>query len=134
MPKGQLATTVFELVDDSGLVRKAHVKDISYEPTTYRIQHLDFVELHDDVPVSINVPIQPVGMVDCVGMKLGGVCRQVIRSLRVVCLPKDVPSAFEVDIRHLNLKQSMRLKDIKLPESVRAMGNMNEVMIVIAKR
>lgn len=134
MPKGQLATTRFTLVDESGAQRQVLVKDIRYHVTTYDIQHLDFVELHDDAIVSVNVPIRPVGLMECVGMKLGGACRQVIRALKVKCLPKDIPSCFDADIRHLKLKQSFRLNEIAIPSAVRPVGDLNEVAIVITKR
>ncbi|MDR3624337.1 MAG: 50S ribosomal protein L25 [Chlamydiales bacterium] len=132
--KGCLSTTVFLLKGDGAHQHRAILKDIQYEPTTYDVWHLDFEELFDTVPVTINVPIQCVGVVDCVGIKLGGVLRQVIRTLKVSCLPKDIPSEFQLDIKELLLFQTKRLADIALPSGMRPVANMNEVAVVIAKR
>lgn len=132
--RGHLPTTVFHLVDSKGKERKAIIKDIQYHVTTYNIVHLDFEELHDDAKVTLKVPIEFTGAAECVGVKLGGVLRQVIRHLRVTCLPKDIPSCFELDVQALSMKGTKRLRDILIPESVRPVANMDEVVVVVAKR
>lgn len=132
--RGHLPTTVFTLVDEEGKERKAIVKDIQYHVTTYNILHLDFEELHDDVLVNVKVPIEFLHAADCVGVKLGGVLRQVIRHLRVRCLPKDMPHSFGIDVKSLNMKDTKRLRDIDIPAGVRPMANMDEVVVVVAKR
>ncbi len=134
LKKGHLPTTVITLVDESGKERKVLVKDIQYHVTTYRVIHMDFEELLDDVKIKVNVPIECVGEVDCVGIKLGGVLRRVIRNLRVQCLPKDLPSVFEMDVVTLGLKQSRKLGDLSIPETVRPLMDLNEVAVIIAKR
>src|SRR3569832_2004744 len=71
MKPGHLGTTVFHLKLD-GKERRAIIKDIQYQLTTYQVSHIDFEELFEDVPVSGKVPIQCTGVADCVGVKLGG--------------------------------------------------------------
>jgi large subunit ribosomal protein L25 len=131
--KGQLPTTVIHL-EGEGLSCKAVVKDIQYEPTTYRVLHLDFLELQQEVPVNINVPIRFSGVADCPGIKLGGLLRQVIRHLKVNCLPSRMPKEFVLDVKDLGLKQTKRIKDIAMPEGVAPLAPVNEVVVVIAKR
>jgi large subunit ribosomal protein L25 len=131
---GRLATTVFTLNDTNGAERRAIVKEIQYDPTSYRILHLDFEELFDDQKVTVKVPIECVGMADCQGIKLGGTLRQVQRFLRVCCLPKDMPSVFLVDVRSMGQMESKRLSDLVIPETVRPIANMKEVAVVIAKK
>lgn len=131
---GRLSTTIFTLHDESGKERRAILKDIQYEVTTYDVRHLDFEELFDDVQVNVKVPIEFIGTADCVGIKLGGVLRQVLRNVRVRCLPKDIPTVFRMDIKNLALYETKRLSDIAIPETVRALSDLNEVAVVIAKR
>jgi large subunit ribosomal protein L25 len=132
LPQGQLATTVFDLHLGSK-ARKAIVKDIQYNVASYDVEHIDFVLLANDKRVTVNVPIQVTGIAECPGIKLGGTLRQVIRTLKVSCLPKDIPSEFQIDIRDLNITQSKRLSDIAIPSKVRALAQMSEVAVVIAK-
>ncbi|HAB98681.1 MAG TPA: 50S ribosomal protein L25 [Parachlamydiales bacterium] len=131
---GLLSTTVFTLQEGDKTL-KALVKDIHYHPTTYAVQHIDFLMLEDNTPVSVNVPIVVLGASECPGIKLGGFSRQVIRHLEVRCLPKHIPQQFSLSIHDLQLSQAKRLSDIEVPASVRPLAkNMKEVAIVIAKR
>lgn len=132
--RGHLSTTKITLVDEAGVERKAILKDIQYDVTTYKVIHLDFEELIDNMKINVNIPIECVGEVDCVGIKLGGVLRQVIRNLRVECLPKDMPQNFELDIRSLEIRQSKKLSDLTIPQGVRPLADLKEVAVVIAKR
>lgn len=131
---GHLPTTTFTLVDEKGLERRVVIKDIQYAITTYDVTHLDFEELVSDHKINVKVPVECTGQVDCVGIKLGGVLRQVIRHVRVRCLPQDLPSYFELDIRELGLKQTKRVKDLAIPNTVRPLVDSNEVIAVIVKR
>lgn len=131
---GRLSTQVFALVDEKGKERRALLKEIQYHVTKYNVIHLDFEELADNVPVNVKVPIECTGIVDCVGIKLGGVLRQVIRYLKVRCLPKDIPGAFTLDIRSLGQRDTRRLKDLNIPETIRPLVDLNEVAVAIVKR
>lgn len=132
LKSGLLSTTLFEL-HDGKKVQKAIVKDIHYHRVSYAVTHIDFVAVQDNQPVTVNVPIQVEGAADCAGIKLGGFLRQVLRTLKVSCLPKDIPSEFVFDVRELNVGESKRLSDLPIPSSVRPLGRMNEVAVVIAK-
>ena len=133
MKKGFLPTTVFELQTEKG-IRKAIIKEIHYHVASYAVQHIDFLLLSDDVPVTVNVPIQVLGVAESVGVKLGGFMRQAIRTLKVKCLPKDIPQEFIIDVREMDIAQSKRLSDIELPANVKPLAKMNEVAVVIAKK
>lgn len=130
---GRLATTKLTLITD-GKERQAIIKDIQYDVTTYDVIHLDFEELESKSKVRVNIPIECIGMADCAGIKLGGVLRQVIRSLRVECLPNKMPEFFNLNVANLSMRESMRLRDIALPEGVRAIADLDEVVAVIVKR
>ncbi len=133
MKPGHLGTTVFHLKLD-GKERRAIIKDIQYQLTTYQVSHIDFEELFEDVPVSVKVPIQCTGVADCVGVKLGGFLRQIIRHVRVECLPKHIPAHFFVDVQDLGIKQSKKLSDITIPQGVKPLAKMDEVVVVVSKR
>ncbi|MCH9609146.1 MAG: 50S ribosomal protein L25 [Chlamydiales bacterium] len=133
IPKGTLSSKVLTLVLD-GKETKVIVKDIHYHVTTYAILHLDFVELHDDVEVTLNIPVVCVGAADCQGVKLGGVLRQVIRQLKVKALPKNIPAQFDIDVQDLMLGGTKRLRDIKIPSGVTPVPDLKEVAVVIGRR
>jgi large subunit ribosomal protein L25 len=131
--QGQLATNVFDLNIDGKEV-KAVVKDIQYHPTTYRVIHLDFQELAKGSTVKVNVPVNCIGIADCIGIKLGGFLRQVLRFVKVECSGDAIPKEFVVDVKDLGIRQTKRLSDLTLPKGVKPLAAMNEVLVVIAKR
>ena len=49
---------------------KAVLKDIQFHPVTDKISHIDFIEVSDDQPVTVNVPVHLSG--ESVGLKSGG--------------------------------------------------------------
>jgi large subunit ribosomal protein L25 len=133
LQKGSLATTRFTLELD-GKKFQALVKEVQYERATYAVEHMDFIVLHDDVLVAVNVPIRLAGMGECVGAKLGGFIRHVIRQLKVSCLPKDIPHEFVLDVQEMQIAQSKRLSEIVIPTGVKPLAKMNEVAVIIAKK
>lgn len=130
VPAGRLSTTVFTLGDK----RRVLVKDIQYFPVDYSVMHIDFVELDDKLPVKVKVPIAIVGEADSVGLKLGGVVQVNIRSVKVECLPKDIPACFTVDVKNMNIGEALKLSELGMPNSVRPLMNLNSVAVSMVKK
>ncbi len=133
LKSGHLPTTVFTL-SDGKRERRAIIKDIQYHLTTYTVNHIDFEELLEGVPVNVKVPVSCTGVAECNGIKLGGFLRQIQRHVRVECLPKNIPTEFFVDVKDLGIRQTRRLKDIPMPQGIRPLAGAEEVIVVIAKR
>jgi large subunit ribosomal protein L25 len=132
-PPGTLSSKIFSLEGEGEPVR-AIIKDIQYNITTYEVIHLDFEELHDTIPVTLNIPLVCVNMADCPGVKLGGVIRQLIRHVKVRCLPKNIPEQFELDVGEMQLGQTKKLSAVNIPKEVRPQIKLNEGAVVIARK
>ena len=130
---GTLSSKVFKLKIGKE-TKKAILKDIQYHVTTYRMLHLDFVELFDDLPVMIKIPIKCKNEMDCAGVKLGGVLRQTLRHVRVKTLPKNIPDVFEIDVKSMMMGQSKRLSEITIPEGVSPVESLDNIAVVIGRR
>lgn len=130
---GHLATTKFVLTAGKS-EKSAIVKDIQYNVTNYNIIHLDFQELDDKVAVTVKVPLTFSGVAECVGVKLGGFLRPVVRYVTVECLPSQMPKEFVIDVADLGVFQSKRLKDITLPAGIKLLASPEEVVVVVSKR
>lgn len=134
MTPGFLPTTIFALKDSKGKTRRAVIKDIQYKPTTYQVLHLDFQELHENTLIDVKVPVMCMNTVDCAGVKLGGFLRTVMRHLKVRCLPRNIPSHFEVDVRELGLNQNRRVSDVAIPKDVRALVKPTDILVSVVKK
>jgi len=97
----------------------AIVKDIQRHPARPIVMHIDLQRIVEDQVIKMNVPIHFIGGEDAVGVKEGGGSVSHLRTdVEVVCLPKDLPEYFEVDISELELDAMMYLSDLIVPEGV----------------
>jgi large subunit ribosomal protein L25 len=97
----------------------AIVKDIQRHPARPIIMHIDLQRIVEDEVIRMNVPIHFIGGEDAVGVKDGGGSVSHLRTdVEVVCLPKDLPEFFEIDISRLELDAMLHLSDLTVPEGV----------------
>jgi large subunit ribosomal protein L25 len=107
--------SVVEL-DVSGQKMLAMIREYSVHPLARDLEHVDFIEVHLDKPVDVDVPLIPRGK--AVGVTAGGVLRVVYRAVPVRCLPDKIPVKIEADVTHLELGMHVATKELKLPEGV----------------
>lgn len=100
-------------LDIEGEKRKAIMQDIQFHPVTDGILHIDFVEIHDDKPVILHIPIRLVGSPE--GIKQGGKSRQKRRSLKVRGLAKHLPDIIDIDITHVDVGDVVKVGDVEVP-------------------
>ncbi|MEN9654959.1 MAG: ribosomal protein [Chlamydiota bacterium] len=130
---GMLPTTIFTLIVNGKPVQ-ALVKDVQYQHATYEILHIDFLTVGDGAKVAVRIPVRVAGAAECVGIKLGGFLRQVIRFIDVECKLADIPEELTVDVKELNIAQSKRLSDVNFPSGVKPLAKLSEVAVVIGKK
>jgi large subunit ribosomal protein L25 len=86
------------------------LKDMQFHPVSDKILHADFVEIFDDKPVVIGIPIKITG--DSVGVIAGGKLSIKRRSLKVKGLPKDLPEHLTIDITNLKIHEGVKVGDL----------------------
>jgi len=97
----------------------AIVKDIQRHPAKRQILHMDMQRVVEDQEIRMHVPIHYLNTESAKGVKQGGgSVSQLMNDVEVVCLPRNLPEYFEVDIAELDLDEMLHLSDIKLPEGV----------------
>ncbi|MCI5777387.1 MAG: 50S ribosomal protein L25/general stress protein Ctc [Bacteroidales bacterium] len=90
-----------------GTEMKAILKDIQFHPVSEKILHVDFLQIFDDKPVTIGVPLTITGHSE--GVKAGGKLQVEMRKLNVKGLPANLPDRLEVDITTLGLGQVVKV-------------------------
>src|SRR6202012_5144698 len=95
----------------AGKTTQAIIQDIQFHPLTEQILHVDFLELNDKKPVTIEIPVKLTGT--SAGVKVGGKLVQKLRKLRVKALPKDHIDNIEVSIESLEVGKSVKVGDLK---------------------
>ena len=95
------------------------LKDVQRDPQKSHITHIDFLEVDQNVKITVNVPINFINEDTCVGIKKsGGVISHIITEIEISCLPKDIPENIQVDVQELDINKSIHLTEIKLPDGV----------------
>ncbi len=100
------------MLNIEGEMRHVILQDIQYHPVSETILHADFLELEDDKPVKMNVPIKLTG--SSVGVQKGGKLLQKLRTVRVKSLPKNLPDFVPVDVSALDLGKSTKVGELKV--------------------
>lgn len=108
--------TVLELEVDGKDKLTVLLRDFQYHPVTRKLLHADFVQVHLDQPVDVEVPLELTGK--AAGVIKGGILRQVFRKLPIRCLPTQIPVKISHDVSALDLDGHVATKDLSLPEGV----------------
>ncbi len=100
-----------------GTTTLALIQAVQHHAVKRHIMHLDFHALKDDEVMHTTVPV--IGFGEPAGVKSSGaLLEQIIRSLDVECLPKDLPDSIVVDISALNIGDTIHVNQIALPAGV----------------
>jgi large subunit ribosomal protein L25 len=94
----------------SGKSHKAVLQDLQFHPVTDKLFHMDFVEVFDDKPVTVELPIHLVG--SSIGIKNGGKSRQRRRVLKVRGLIAHMPEALDLDITKVDIGDVVKIGDL----------------------
>jgi large subunit ribosomal protein L25 len=109
----------------------ALIQDVQHQPLSRAILHLDFHALRADEKMHTTVPVVVFG--ESSGVKnSGGILEQLLRSIEVSCLPKDLPESIVIDVTPLEIGNAVHIKDLPLPEGVTALGNPETSVLHIA--
>ncbi|MBC7744991.1 MAG: 50S ribosomal protein L25/general stress protein Ctc [Flavobacterium sp.] len=111
--KGLVVTPDVQFVDINvaGVITKAIIQDVTFHPLTDLPLHVDFLELNDQKPVIMEIPVKLTGTSP--GVKTGGKLIQKLRKLRVKSFPKDMPQFVEVNIDALEVGKSVGVDELK---------------------
>ncbi|UPK71164.1 50S ribosomal protein L25 [Chitinophaga filiformis] len=89
---------------------KCVLKDKQFDTVTDELAHVDFMELVEDKPVAVTLPIRITGQSE--GVKAGGKLVVKMKTLKVKALPKYLRENIEVNIDNLQLNANIRVEDV----------------------
>jgi len=115
-------------LDIDGAKFKAIIKDVQFHPVTDKTIHVDFLEISENKPVMMQIPVTVVGVSK--GVLNGGKLRMVTRRLKVVGLPSALPETIELDITSLKIGQSIKVSEIKI-EGLTFLDSANSVVVAV---
>src|SRR2546428_9447762 len=124
-------TQLVDLVLDGARTEKVLVREIQTHPRRLGPIHVDFYQVNLQEKIEVEVPVHVVG--ESAPVKQGDAdVLQPMHTIRVECLPSDIPEAFEVDISPLEeIEAELRVSDLKIPSGVTVLDDPEELVVNI---
>src|SRR6266700_7258711 len=127
-------THLVDLQGDSGRAEKVLVREIQTHPRRLGPIHVDFYAVSLEETITVEVPVHLIG--ESAAVKRGDAdILQPIHSMRVECLPTDIPEAFEVDLTPLeDIDSEVRVSDLNVPKGVTLLVDADELVVKIVHK
>ena len=98
-------------LDIDGTVVTAIMKDIQFHPVSDAILHVDFLQLEENKPVAMEVPVHLEGLAE--GVRAGGKLALQIRKLKVKALYSAIPVRLVIDLTPLGLGKTIKVGELR---------------------
>ena len=102
---------VVELSID-GSIKKCIMQDIQFHPVSEKILHIDFLEVFDDKPITLSIPVILEGL--AIGVRNGGNLMFRRRKIITRGLLNAMPDNIKINIEHLKIGDFVYIKDLEI--------------------
>ena len=109
---------------------EAVIQDIQFHPVTDQLMHIDFIQLVEGKPVTMDIPVVLNGQAR--GVLAGGKLKTILRKLSVRAVPGQFPESIDLDITGLRIGKSIRVSDV--PAEGFEILNADTAVIVTVKK
>jgi len=119
-------------VQGEKVARPVIIRDIKREPTTDRIQHVDFFQVSLVEKMRADVPILLTGKAPAV-FDLSGILLQPLDAISVEALPTDIPPHIEIDISTLvDFDTSLHVRDLVFGDNIHVLTDPDSVVASVS--
>ena len=115
-------------LDIEGQNYKAVIQEAQYHPVTENLLHIDFLEVIQGKPVTIEIPLRITG--NSPGVMRGGKLSKRVRKLKVKGLLENIPEHITVDISNLDILDTIKVEDIQI-DNIAVIDNPSKVVVMI---
>ena len=117
-----------------GHTEKVLVREIQTHPRRLGPIHVDFYQVNLQEKIEVEVPVHLTG--ESAAVKRGDAdILQPTHTIRVECLPTDIPEAFEVDITPLEeIDMEIRISELGVPKGVTMLEDADELVVKIVPK
>ncbi len=96
-----------------GAEHKAIIKELQFHPVTDALLHVDFLEIHEDKPITIGIPVKLNGLAQ--GVRDGGRLALIVRKVNVTAKYQDIPETLDIDVTNLLIGKSIKVGELSFP-------------------
>jgi large subunit ribosomal protein L25 len=113
-------------------VEKALIREVQWDHLGMNVLHVDFARVAADERITVTVPIEIRGTAP--GIAAGGVLDQPMHTIAVECLAISIPDSIRVNVGELQLGSAIHVKELVLPEGVKAMADADGVVVHVTMK
>lgn len=106
-------------------------RDIQLHPVSDKLEHVDFLRVTDKTEIRVEVPVHLVNIDKCKGVSKGGVINLLRHELDIMCMASNIPENIEVDVKDINVGDSVHLSLLQLPKGVRLLDDEELTLLTI---
>jgi large subunit ribosomal protein L25 len=111
-----------------GQTSKAILKASQFHPVSDELLHVDFLEIFEAKPVTIEIPIVLEGLAE--GVKAGGKLSLEMRKLKVKGLYNNLPESLTINIENLGLGKTIQVGELQF-ENLELLNSKDNVVAAV---
>ncbi len=127
--RGERGRNVVFKLSVGGNEELAMVKDVTTDPVSQELLHVDLYRVFEDKQLEIDVPFHTHGR--AAGVVQGGVLNVTRRTLPIRTTPANIPVSIDVDVTALKLRDTISVEDVALPEGVECLLAPKLTLVII---
>ncbi|MDD6889325.1 MAG: 50S ribosomal protein L25 [Bacteroidales bacterium] len=112
----------------NGSKKMAVLKEIQFQPVKDTILHMDFLEVNDKKPVTVEVPVKLEGHAE--GVKAGGKLSLSMKKLKVRAIYTNIPERLVINVDNLGLGKSLQVGELNF-EGLELVNAKNAVVCAV---
>ncbi len=98
---------------------QALLRDYQMHPWKKQVVHVDFQRVDKNRKIHMRVPLHFVNAEIAPGVKTGGgVVQHTLNAIDIQCLPDDLPAYIEVDLKGMELNDTLHVMELAMPKGV----------------
>jgi large subunit ribosomal protein L25 len=124
-------TQLVDLLVEGARAQKVLIKEVQLSPRKHVPVHVDFHQVSLREKIQVDVPVTFTG--EAPGVKAGiGDLMPLVQTLKVECLPANIPEAIEIDVSGLaEADAGIHVSELQLPAGVTAVTEADELVVKI---
>lgn len=105
-------------INVNGTAQEVLIKALQRHPSKNTPMHADFQRIVRGEELKTQVPFNFLNAETAKGVKAGGVVDVQLVDIEISVLPRNLPTAIDVDLANVDVNEVVRLSDVQLPEGV----------------
>ncbi len=93
--------------------RPVMIKEVQRDIVGDGVLHIDFLQVSMTRMIEVEIPIHLKG--EAIGLTKDGIVEQHLRSIRIECLPTQIPEGLDIDVSGLDIGDSLHVSQVSLP-------------------